>query len=44
MKILDANYEMADLDKIVQGATQLNRIEKRQLHELLYKFEQGNVP
>jgi len=39
MKILDANYEKADLDKMVQGATQLNGIEKRQLHELLYKFE-----
>jgi len=39
VKILDASYKKADLEEIVQGANQLNQIEKKQLYELLPKYE-----
>ena len=39
VKILDANYKKADLTEIVQGADQLNQTEKKQLFELLSKYE-----
>ena len=35
MRILDANYEQPDLEKIVQGASLLNQTGKKQLYELL---------
>jgi len=38
--ILDANYEKANLNEIVQECTHLNKIEKKGLYDLLSKFEQ----
>ena len=38
-RILDANYEKADLRKVVQECTHLSDIEKNSLYELLIKFE-----
>jgi len=37
---LDANYEKANLNEIVQECTHLNEIEKKGLNDLLIKFEQ----
>ncbi len=39
VKILDANYEKADLQAVVTNCTQLNSVEKNKLLELLKKFE-----
>ncbi|GFH50707.1 hypothetical protein CTEN210_07183 [Chaetoceros tenuissimus] len=38
-KILDANYEKADLEEVVASATSLNREQKRKLLKTLKKFE-----
>ncbi len=40
VKILDANYTMADLQAVVTNCTQLNSVEKNKLLGLLKKFEQ----
>ena len=38
-KILDSNYEKANLEEVVQNATSLNREQKRKLLKTLKKFE-----
>jgi hypothetical protein len=38
-KILDANYEKANLEEVVENATSLNREQKRKLLKTLKKFE-----
>lgn len=38
-KILDAKYEPANLDEVVDGITYLNPMEKTKLHRLLRKHE-----
>ncbi len=38
-KILDAKYEPADLDEVVEGITYLNPTEKTKLHGLLRKHK-----
>jgi len=39
-RILDANYEKANLNEIVQECTHLNEIKRKGLNDLLNKFEQ----
>ena len=39
VKILDADYEKANLDEVVENATSLNREQKRKLLKTLKKFE-----
>ena len=38
-EILDAKYEKADLDKVVQDCTHLSPLEKQQLLALLKRYE-----
>ena len=39
IKILDSNYQKANLQQVVNGATHLNKKQKKWLHNLLLKYE-----
>eukprot|EP00957_Ditylum_brightwellii_P020841 1571835-Ditylum_brightwellii.AAC.1 len=40
VNILDAKYEKADLEKVINDATSLNKDEKKKLLKLLQQFEE----
>ena len=39
VKILDSNYQKADLDKVVEDATNLNRKQKQMLLKILKRYK-----